>query len=62
MSPVPNGWELQQAQVRLELLDAAIVAYRISGEQDVAAQLMGIRRLAAAKAEQLAADAAARPI
>ena len=58
MTTVPNGWELEQARVRLELIDAAIFAYKISGEQDVAAGLMGIRKLAAEKAERLAAEAA----
>ena len=57
MADIPKGWELEQAQVRLELIDAAILAYRIAGENDVAAQLMGIRRLAAEKAANMAAEA-----
>ena len=57
MADIPKGWELEQAQVRLELIDAAILAYRISGEEDVASGLMGIRQLAAAKAEKMAAEA-----
>ena len=59
MAAIPHGWELEQAQVRLELIDAAIVAYRIAGEQDVANRLMGIRQLAAEKAARLAAEAQA---
>ncbi len=57
VATIPTGWEVEQAQVRLELIDAAITAYRIAGEQDVAERLMGIRRLAAEKAERLAAEA-----
>ena len=55
--PSSANWELQEARVRLEMLDAAIRAHQQTGQQDKATRLMRVRRAIAAKAAEMATQA-----